>query len=198
MSSERERLIKLSALGMDDDADMQVAVNFADEVDDDNNADDDDDGSASFSQMKPHHRFEARAAERLSVRLLAVEDDDSDEEERILRESLQLGPSRRVSSAQFVPPPSQLAALRSSTSLASLSTRRTLSSGKLDALLFLEEGQTEQKAERGFQFMVVGALAAVAVVSLSLYLGVRVVGPPSRTFHRSARAPEFSKFSLKS
>lgn len=66
---------------------------------DDDDDDDDDDGDGEemfvplrFSSLSPssQRERETRAADRLSVRLLAIQDDDSEEEDRILRKSLRL------------------------------------------------------------------------------------------------------------
>jgi hypothetical protein len=173
-------------------------IKFAvDGYDDD---DDDDEGllePSSIAALRSRERFEARAAERLSIRLLAVPDDDSDEEDRILRESLQLGPSSAappalsalvppISPRPLAPHPSlrqsrSMATLRTSTSLVSLSTRRSLSSGKLDALLFMEQTQPpHKKAERGIWFMATVAISVLVLVIVASAIGVAFVGPPSR------------------
>jgi hypothetical protein len=178
-------------------------IKFAvDHYDDDEDDDDDDneellEPSAVAVRSRSRERFEARAAERLSIRLLAVTDDDSDEEDRIVRESLQLGPSTaappalsglvpRVASPPMTPhlglrQSRSMATLRTSTSLVSLSTRRSLSSGKLDALLFMEQAQPpHKKAERGVWFMATVAVSVLVLVIMASAIGVAFVGPPNR------------------
>ena len=51
---------------------------------------DDDFGEESFSRLKDSIRRESLAADRLSMRLLAVPDDDEENEARILKESLDI------------------------------------------------------------------------------------------------------------
>jgi len=74
--------IKDDVQSADDDDDEAAAAFY---IGDD---DDDDEAEESFLANK-RHQFEARAAEQLSTRLLAV-NDDSDEEDRIVRKSLRL------------------------------------------------------------------------------------------------------------
>jgi hypothetical protein len=232
--SELDKLLQ-GLVGRDDDDDDE-------ESDDEESTGDDEGGGGqgSFSHARRRERFEARAAERLSVRLLAVPDDDSDEEDRIVRESLQLGPSlasylpqegaqqaaaaaaassafsAAAAASHFSPAPSRFGStkmasvrpsqsmmtLRSSTSLVSLSTRpRSLSSGKLDGLLFLEQqAQPQAKAQRGICFMATVTVGVLVLVLAASAVGVAFVGPPSRTSHRRASATEliFRRFVLNS
>jgi hypothetical protein len=191
--------------------DSDSEINFA--VDDEDDEDEDDEllpeePPPSFAGgYRSRSRFEARAAERLSIRLLAVPDDDSDEEDRIVRESLRLvGPTTTSSTSQLmnassfygqsaVTPPvaatpligmrqsQSTMTLRTSTSLVSLSTRRSLSSGKLDALLFMEQAQpAHKKAERGIYFMATVAVSLLVLVIAASAIGVAFVGPPNRKY----------------
>lgn len=58
-----------------------------DESDDD---EDFDDGNEAFESMKPSQLKEMRKADRLSMRLLAIPDEDEEEHDRILRRSLKI------------------------------------------------------------------------------------------------------------
>lgn len=157
---------------------------YAIPLDDD---DDYDDGSESFARMNPRFRREALAAERLSVRLLAIDDDDEEAEDKILRESLALGgdddkvggavlPGMPPISRQFSAP--QLAPTRRFTA-----SRQYASSAGLIGLVYLEDAEEleppEEKAKRRVWTMVAIAVAGLCCVGAALFIGVKFVGPPN-------------------
>jgi hypothetical protein len=129
--------------------------------------------------LRPEVRSEIRAADRLSTRLLSVQNDDSDEEDRILRHSLRLlDPS--MTRAKSL---SDMSAKRSMYAGATtLSTRRAASRSSM-SLLILEEDDTdtEKTAKRRVWVMVLMAMLLVVVTGLGLYfLTSQVIGPPNQ------------------
>lgn len=138
---------------------IEQVLNFGDDYDDD----EDLDSSETFARLRPSERKEAIAAERLSVRLLAIADEDSDEEDRIVRESLRIPLSRSTSSLSVSP-----------------SFRRRVSSSRLDAFAALDEEESEKVVKRHVWTMVALAiLGLILLIAIGLYAGVKVVGPPN-------------------
>ena len=124
------------------------------------NVDDDDDGYDIFdpseeafvslkggSTRDTEKDRESLAAERLSIRLLAIPDDDEEEHDRILRESL-----------HFV----------------SLSTevqkRKSI--------------RAQQQAGGRIGFMIAMVVAGFVLLGIALYVGAKVIGPPSQPLGR--------------
>ena len=137
------------------------------------NLSDDDDDDEAFSELPFHRRKEARMAERLSVRLLAVPDDDEEEQDRILRQSL-------MQAVQSVPLPDD------DDDDDPHHHRRSLLDGLEDDLDEEERQslrelrrQEEQGARRRIWTMTILSIGGLGVVLLALWLGVKVVGPPS-------------------
>lgn len=123
--------------------------------------DDDDEGSSHFQRMKPSLRQEALAAEHLSVRLLAIDDDDEEAEELILMESLRLAPE----------------VLSSRPSMRRIGS----SAARLDGLAMVEEEQVEQVVKRRVWVMVLLAIGGLILLSGLVYvISVQVVGPPNQ------------------
>lgn len=107
----------------------------------------------------PSHISEMRQADRLSIRLLAVQDDDDEATDRILRESLAMHPSREQESLLW---------LKSGRSSASAASLRSLG------------GTRPVSPRRRFLLLALTTIAAVVLLCLALfYVSVELVGPPS-------------------
>lgn len=117
-------------------------------------ASDDDFDDEDLGDMMPEQRFEARMAERLSVRLLAISDDDEEGYNRELRKSLRL---LHVSSS------GDLASTQSAT---------------LPALFVDKDENFITLARRHFWTMVLIAIAGLCLFGGALWWGVRLLGPP--------------------
>lgn len=138
-----------------------------------------DQGTETFSRMKLSRRKqEEDAAEALSMRLLAIADDDSDEEDRIVRESFRLlGPGALGEDSddeeEFLQPPVRMASstLKRNTSVAF----RMMLDG-VDVAV--EEKRIE--VQRRVCTMVALAFAACIGVIATFYLTVQFIGPPSQ------------------
>jgi hypothetical protein len=116
----------------------------------------------AFEKLRPAQQKEARAAERLSIRLLAVDDDDSEEEDFVLRQSLRLldagdeddeGKGAR-------------SAARSS----------RIYKKMLDETL----EESNRKARWSLWTMLTLAAAGLAIAVATFYVGAKVVGPPNQ------------------
>lgn len=128
-------------------------TNLSEELDDfDSNDDDDMDGKIYFTGLKESSiRRESMMADQLSSRLLAIADDDSEAEERILRESLALD----------VP-------LHHRQELLAMSSRS-----------FVESQRAKPAARNRFLSMALLVLFSFAVIGVALYVGVQFIGPPN-------------------
>jgi hypothetical protein len=134
--------------------------------------DDDDHGTESLYKMKPHERQESLLADRLSVRLLQIDDDDEETENQILRQSLNL---------LVATEPSQRTRSKSSTSLL-LSRRGSRASMLMD---FQEEeafieGAKEQAHYTIKWMLFLACLGILAAVGVAFYTAVKFVGPPNQ------------------
>lgn len=105
----------------------------------------------AYERLKPGQRSEARAAERLSMRLLAVDDDDSEEEDRVLRQSLNMLAAEDDAKGWGSP---------------AMSRRKSIAG--------------TNKATRSIVTMAMLAVAGVVVAGATFYFGVKAVGPPSQ------------------
>lgn len=106
----------------------------------------------TFANLKESSiRQESIAADRLSIRLLAIDDDDSEAEERILSESLALDVPLHLS--------------HRNNSFHSLDSARSTHSNK--------------KACNRFVTMALLALLSFALIGTALYVGVQFIGPPN-------------------
>jgi hypothetical protein len=132
-------------------------------------SEDDEDNSIYYSSdsgglARQQREREARAADRLSIRLLSVNDDDSVEEDRILRKSLRLLAPVGEEDEEFEP----------------MVSRRSFRQQQAlkESIRFEQESAKTRK--RVIWTLVVWALAGLAVVAAALvYLG-KVVGPPNQ------------------
>ncbi|GAX27342.1 hypothetical protein FisN_23Lh083 [Fistulifera solaris] len=113
---------------------------------------DDDFDDEGLADMMPEQRFEARMAERLSVRLLAISDDDEEGYHRELRKSLRL---LRVSSS------GDLESKPSAT-----------------ALFVDKDFDFITLARRHLWIMILIAVVGLFIVGSVLWWGVRLLGPP--------------------
>jgi hypothetical protein len=118
--------------------------------------------SLAFKKLKPAQLKEARAAERLSIRLLAVDDDDSEEEDRVLRHSLRLLQEEDAADEGK----GRLSRARSSRVFQKM----------LDETL----EESNRKARWSLVTMLAVAVVGLAVVVATFYVGAKVVGPPSQ------------------
>lgn len=140
MSLEQEALVPLADKRLYDSANDYAS---------DDDFDDDD-----LANMLPEHRFEARMAERLSVRLLAIPDDDEEGYHRELRKSLRM---LHVSSS---------------------SDLERKESAVIPALSFYEDIEFMTPARRQFWTMVLIAIFSLSAFGVALLWGVRFMGPP--------------------
>jgi hypothetical protein len=136
--------------------------------------DDDDDDEALVvleRNLSPLQRSEARMAERLSVRLLAIPDDDEEEHERVLRKSLQIALNSPLAEG--------------TTTISSSSSRRSLFVPD-DTTRSVRSPFQQQQAmtihpvvKRRVWTMILIAAAVVSAVAVTVYVGlVQVAGPP--------------------
>ena len=126
-------------------------------------SDDDEDDDLDLIRPSERNKYEAKMADRLSVRLLAVPDDDEETQDRILRRSLGIPSSNQLSSS-----------LR-------LGSRGHL----LDGLEEVEEDeefklQEEYMARRRLWTMVALAVGALVLMVTAISYGVKVIGPPNQ------------------
>jgi len=142
---------------------------FADDFDEDD-----------FEDLDPSKRFEAHVADRLSVRLLAIADDDEESHERLLRKSLRLlnivedkDDDREEGEEWHDRKPSPRLSL----------SRRRLSIEKEEPSL-LEEELAEEAASRRFWTMICMALIGLVTVATTLWVGVEFIGPPNQPVGR--------------
>ena len=139
-----------------------------------------DAGTQSFSQMKHSRRKqEEDAAEALSMRLLAIEDDDSDEEDRVLRESFsllgQVGLEDEADDdAEY------LNQLRIQSTRGTL--KRNTSVAFRNMMDYVDEAVEEKQleAQQKVCTMVALAIAAIITVVVGFYVTVQFIGPPSQ------------------
>lgn len=134
---------------------------------------DDDEGEESF-QANKRHEFEARAADQLSSRLLAV-NDDSDEEDRIIRKSLRLLAVSEVDQEKYEEDEdSEEDAVIEI--ISSTSRRMRRSSG---SVVFGVELETEPQ-KRVCSMMLTAVLGITATVAALLFFGYRIVIRPPK------------------
>jgi hypothetical protein len=115
-------------------------------------SDDDFDDEEDLADMMPEQRFEARMAERLSVRLLAISDDDEEGYHRELRKSLRL---------------------------LHVSSSGDLESKPSASVLFVEKDvDFITLARRHLWIMILIAIGGLFIVGSVLWWGVRLLGPP--------------------
>jgi hypothetical protein len=134
-----------------------------DDDDDDDNDDDDDffDGAEVFESLKEidserRLRRESLAADRLSMRLLAIDDDDVELEDQILKETLDVDLSMEDEAAIF---PGY-----------DLSRRRSQ----------IEIQKTTRKAGGRFFTMTGLCLLAFGLIIAALWIGAEFIGPPNQ------------------
>jgi len=144
----------------DDEEDLKVFSSSEDE--------DDDDPNGRGGSINRRER-EARAADRLSVRLLAIHDDDSDEEDRILRKSLRL----------LAPAYEDDEVDEDSDEAASFSKSAARRKSLEQSIRF--ERESAEKRQRVIGTLVLWAIAGLSIVVAGLwYVGRLVVRPPSQ------------------
>jgi hypothetical protein len=147
-----------------------------DDDDDDSNSEDPNYplGEVMFEGLKDNERRESIAADKLSMRLLEIDDDDSETEELILRESLlsmqedlptTLSPSRRPSSS-------------SSPRLTSTRMSLRTTGGRPMSIEEMEEATRKAALERLCTIIGISVLALLAI-GVALYIGVEFIGPPN-------------------
>jgi hypothetical protein len=130
-----------------------------------------DKGTHSFRAAR---RNEARAADRLSIRLLAVEN-DSDEEDRILRRSLNLFDAYKDMSEREK---EGLVAIKDSDDF---SSRRKSFMSIRQSRIFGVEVDIDTKPGKRICTMILIALGGFATVVIGLFvLGFNVIGPPNQ------------------
>jgi hypothetical protein len=130
-------------------------------------------GEVMFEGLKDNERRESIAADKLSMRLLEIDDDDSETEEMILRESLlsmnqdllTLSPSRRPSSS-------------SSPRLSTRMSLRTTGGRPPMSVEEMEEATRKAALERLCTIIGISVLALLAI-GVALYIGVEFIGPPN-------------------
>jgi hypothetical protein len=111
------------------------------------------DGTEHFQDLKRDSvRRESMAADRLSVRLLEIDDDDSEAEERILRESLDLS----------VPLHGKRMSLQAMESIPDMTE------------------ETKKAAWERLLSMACLSLLSFALIAVALYVGVEFIGPPNQ------------------
>jgi hypothetical protein len=151
-----------------------AAATTGNEYDDDDDSNNSEDpnylplGEVMFEGLKDNERRESIAADKLSMRLLEIDDDDSETEEMILRESLlsldqdlpTLSPSRRPSSPRLS------------------STRMSLRSGRPMSIEEVEEATRKAAVERLCTIIGISVVALLAI-GVALYIGVEFIGPPN-------------------
>jgi hypothetical protein len=155
---------------------------------------DDDEEDEVLLALHPSARFEARMADRLSVRLLAVPDDDEEAHDFVLRQSLgailqmteqeedmKLPASTRISfrgsrtgSRSSLISMNEFAGSRSS--LISVMDEFAIEKEEEELLLQDEQFQARQR----FTTMVCMALMGLATLVVTLWLGVEFIGPPNQ------------------
>jgi hypothetical protein len=128
----------------------------------DSNITDDSAAEEAFEELRPAQQKEARAAERLSIRLLAVDDDDSEEEDRVLRQSLRL----LADEDEEDEGKGARSAARSS----------RIYKKMLDETL----EESNRKARYSLWTMLTLAAAGLVVAVAFYYVGSKVVGPPNQ------------------
>lgn len=181
---------------------MTSLIGYISEGDEDDDPYDDDDLEEEIARLEPSQRIEARMAERLSVRLLAVPDDDEDAHDRILRKSLRLfaetAAVEEEAEEEEEEQQQQVVAVESgrfgamrqpSLTRVSSSTRRFSSKNLLESLeqetivvdrkpeLLLSE---EDAARKQFWTMVCMAIAALSTAIFAMWIGVEFIGPPNQ------------------
>jgi hypothetical protein len=139
---------------------------------DDEDEDEFDNGQVFFSSLKGDMvRRESIAADRLSMRLLAIADDDSDAEDEILKESLDLvgqgRPGRRSSGSL-------------STAGAAGTTYEDFADRSGRSQASSRMGHNKHKARFQLCSMMGVALLGLGILVAAFYLGVEFIGPPSQ------------------
>ena len=156
-----------------DDENYKGQDNDQDEDDDEEEEEDEfDNGQEYFSSLKGDMaRRESIAADQLSMRLLAIADDDSDAEEEILKESLDLLGQGRAGRS------------RSSGSLSAAGAAGTTYEDFAD-----RSGRSQASSRMGHKHtarfrlcsMMGVALLGFGILVAAFYLGVEFIGPPSQ------------------
>lgn len=161
----------------DDDDDIDDAFFYSSDDDNINNNNHEelvavvDKGTQSFRAAR---RNEARAADRLSIRLLAV-DNDSDEEDRILRRSLNLYDAYKDFSEREK---ENLVVIQDSDDF---SSRRKSFMSIRQSRIFGVEVDIDTKPGKRICTMILIALGGLAIVTIGLFvLGFKVIGPPNQ------------------
>ena len=155
-----------------DDENYKGQDNDQDEDDEEEEEDEFDNGQEYFSSLKGDMaRRESIAADRLSTRLLAIADDDSDAEEEIIKESLDLLGQGRAGRS------------RSSGSLSAAGAAGTTYEDFAD-----RSGRSQASSRMGHKHtarfrlcsMMGVALLGFGILVAAFYLGVEFIGPPSQ------------------
>lgn len=137
------------------------------------------DGEEAYRQLNASQRMEARAAEHLSVQLLAVDDDDEDAHDEILRKSLRFFDDDRrgqagggagemfgliASEEQFAP------------------SSRSSGAGTFEDVPYTPANKNvvEEQARRRLCSMFYLTLLGAVLVIVALYAGMKFVGPPNQ------------------
>lgn len=134
-------------------------------ITDDSAAEEASEAQAFAEKLRPSQLKEARAAERLSIRLLAVDDDDSEEEDRVLRQSLRL--------------------LDASVGDEDEDEGRGARSAARSSRIYkkmLDETLEESNRKARWSLLSMLALAVIGVITavVAFYVGSRVIGPPNQ------------------
>lgn len=130
-----------------------------------------DPGSATFTQLKLSHKSkEQDAADALSVRLLALNDDDSDEEDRILLETLD--------TFKDTPDEEELDPLPASRSR--LFERKSVAFRNMFDGLEVAVAEKRRLAQRRVFVMVSVAFVFIVLLIVAFLATVQLVGPPSQ------------------
>lgn len=134
-----------------------------------------DEADEAFAKMKPSERDEARAADRLSMRLLAVADDNEEESEKILRESLRLiqADDDDITETEASLLSSAESKMNRNVYVSSRSSRKYRS--MLDGVA---EDAEHKSQKRLFCSLFVAFLIFIGLVMLVIYAGVKLAGPP--------------------
>jgi hypothetical protein len=153
--------------------------------DDSSSLDEDVNSELAFNHMKPSHRHELKQAEALSSRLLAIPDEDSEEEDRVLRQSLNLGMDK-------VWPPGMEASLRPSIQLPMTRRPSGVYREQMDEWLI----DVDNNAKKKINVMIWLAIIGMVTVILAFYVGVQLIGPPNQPIgpYRLLEKQEGSEF----
>lgn len=154
------------------------STHFYDEDEDD---DDEEDDLEELQFLQPSARQELRRADRLSVRLLAIPDEDEDEHDRVLRKSLRLLDNDLNGSSGLYDDESNGAVMRQNSGDINLKGGLVRRSSRASLRLSARPGEDGKTAGQRVCTMVAVAVAAVVLLlGIAGFIGVTVVGPPNQ------------------